>query len=65
MNKKLVYTDNSKIICSNCEKPRYMGITTKNDSELCTCSGQDKIPVYDNSTEKKQLLPIENFMVYE
>ena len=42
--KSLVYVENISILCTKCKKPVYMGVTSKRDAELCTCSGQDDIP---------------------
>lgn len=50
------YTDNDKILCSSCNKPRYMGRTTKNDNELCCCLDQKNIPTYVRELTDEELL---------
>ena len=46
------YKDNSTVLCTSCNKPRYMGITSKNDNELCCCSNQQIIPTKTLSMTK-------------
>lgn len=65
MDKRLKYFYNEHILCSYCEKPVYMGYTNKRDSELCTCNNIPERTVYDSLKEKKEVLPLKEFEVYE
>jgi hypothetical protein len=65
MGKKLKYFDNKHILCSHCDKPVYMGYTSKSDSELCTCNNIPERTVYDSRNEEKKILPLKAFEVYE
>lgn len=60
----LKYQYNSHIFCSKCNKERYMGYTSKSDSQLCVCLKQNEIPVYDKRTEVKELVSIDKFYIY-
>lgn len=60
---KLRHVNNQSIICSNCNKPKYMGYTLKDDSVFCTC--KELHSVYDKRMPEKVLVPFENFYEYE
>ncbi len=65
MTQQLIYRNNNHLLCPYCDKPVYMGYTSKRDSELCMCRNIPEIVVYDSTKPIKKIEPLSNYFEYK